>query len=824
MKTTTPYALLFAMLFYAIASEAQEIQAELKTSNISQTISNGGFLKYFGENTNSYNVDNNSAPFHLGNYAGIIISGIDEQGVYQTSINFSRNLDEFIPGILTPEGDTIPNIRNTFNRIWSIRSEEVQLVQTQYASGILSLSSIPTDIIEWPAKGNPYVAYNITENLAPFFDQDSNGTYDPLEGDYPLPLDDQPNFVPSQFSFCVYYNNPLNNFMEQDRVNYEIRQVNYTLDCEEDDLGNAVFTRLQIVNKDGNLSDVRFGLFEDYDLGCVEDDKVGCHPNTNSIFAYNEDGPDSPPCIGNIEPVPATTAAISSTIYLSHPLHSTVPRYFFDEVVAPPITQEQFHHVLNARFADGTPLTFGGDGYDPSSGDLTNFVFPDRPNDPTGWHQKSAEELFVQEMYSSIDLGDFNEGDVLRIDLAQAVFPFDPIGLDVFDTYEDRVNGFKNRFQNALEEEQEESCFTFTHCETACVWPGDVNDNGRVEADDLVYLTSMLNINTPNASPRDRISADWQGFSSMSWQEEQSGFDLKYGDVNGNSEINEWDLELLIQNLKLENEQYEKMQDIIPEPDPNGLSIAVMEDGEISAEGSLLSKLANLQITLGDENLVISAPIAALSFDLILDTDLVYFSPWLYDDEGTFDRTVDYYELEDEENPPISDVFNYSERRSYAMYEFDTPITEGGVILERLSVAAHNLVGTSNENGIETSTVRIVNILALDEDGNRIDLGVRNLETITVTDLTFNPTLSTTESATNNITIYPNPVSDMLHIDLNAQVKGVYSILNVQGALMQNGVFDTSLLPINTVDLSTGIYFIRIEQEGQASMHRFIKE
>ena len=65
----------------------------------------------------------------------------------------------------------------------------------------------------------------------------------------------------------------------------------------------------------------------------------------------------------------------------------------------PPATTDanqgpEFYDIMRGIWLDGTPITVGGDGYNPGSTDVTSYVFPDDPNDPDGWSMCTADLPF----------------------------------------------------------------------------------------------------------------------------------------------------------------------------------------------------------------------------------------------------------------------------------------------------------------------------------------------------------------------------------------------------------------------------------------------
>ena len=74
-----------------------------------------------------------------------------------------------------------------------------------------------------------------------------------------------------------------------------------------------------------------------------------------------------------------------------------------------------------------------------------------------------------------------------------------------------------------------------------------------------------------------------------------------------------------------------------------------------------------------------------------------------------------------------------------------------------------------------------------------------------------------------NITIYPNPVSNYLYIDFDKSKKLFYTIYDISGKL----IFDKKIITQN-IDVSTldkGIYILEIkDEEGNSIRKKVIKE
>ena len=71
--------------------------------------------------------------------------------------------------------------------------------------------------------------------------------------------------------------------------------------------------------------------------------------------------------------------------------------------------------------------------------------------------------------------------------------------------------------------------------------------------------------------------------------------------------------------------------------------------------------------------------------------------------------------------------------------------------------------------------------------------------------------------------IYPNPVNDKLTIEAQGAI-GTVEIYNLMGALVYSQKGCTNKVEINTSDLQSGIYFIRMTNDRMSETRRFVKE
>lgn len=91
---------------------------------------------------------------------------------------------------------------------------------------------------------------------------------------------------------------------------------------------------------------------------------------------------------------------------------------------------------------------------------------------------------------------------------------------------------------------------------------------------------------------------------------------------------------------------------------------------------------------------------------------------------------------------------------------------------------------------------------------------------------TFKPcaTWMETNSLPGSIVLFPNPADDLLHVILDGSQAGTsYTIINVLGRVVQTGVLNQENNPLDLSGLSTGMYFLRIDQQSGSVVLKFFR-
>ncbi|WP_306640532.1 T9SS type A sorting domain-containing protein [Sanyastnella coralliicola] len=294
--------------------------------------------------------------------------------------------------------------------IWSVTQEEIEYhIQHVNDNGYQPLGAI----MSYP--GNGRVEFGESEHLLPFVDVDSDGWYEPMDGDYPLIRGDQSVFL-------IHSDQRFGNADE--KAGIELITEFYSFDSEDPNVAYTTFVNTEFRNMSGrDYEDFTIGIFNDHDIGTPVDDFVGTSPEGNYVYGYNGDPNDEPstssPGYGNEVPAQATA-------FLSQDLHKSL--YYNNggnPINGDPSTALDYFQYLNGIWKNGQQLLFGGDGaYEVSGADPdnpTDFMFPDFPweAESDDWNEITAGNPPAdRRILGSIAPFDFANGETFCLDYA----------------------------------------------------------------------------------------------------------------------------------------------------------------------------------------------------------------------------------------------------------------------------------------------------------------------------------------------------------------------------------------------------------------------
>ena len=378
-------------------------QTDLDVNNVRATILGGGDM-WWNLSDAQYEIPKGGGLNSL--FAGSLwIGGVDAGGQLKVAaMTYRQSGNDFWPGPLDVATASITESEcNTWDKHFKIVRSDVEDFVARYipAGGsdpTYDQTMIPESIMDWPANGNGAQ----DQFLAPFFDQNGNGFYEPTAGDYPdyniTGDNDEAALFGDQTLWWVFNDKGnIHTETEADPIGLEIhaQAFGFTADNEINDM---TFYNYKIINRSTlPLSDVYFGQWVDPDLGYYLDDYVGCDVSLGLGICYNGDAEDegaqgygfNPPAIG-VDffqgPLADPNDGIDNdrdgiTDEVGEQIIMSKFVYYNNDftVRGNPENGTHIYNYLRGIWKDNVPMTYGGDGKGSGPGattDLCNFMFP----------------------------------------------------------------------------------------------------------------------------------------------------------------------------------------------------------------------------------------------------------------------------------------------------------------------------------------------------------------------------------------------------------------------------------------------------------------
>lgn len=816
----------------------------LRANQVKATFSNAGDLFSDGNFDGGFAVPYvpGQPEVHTILAASLIVAGLDNTGDLRVSgvgYRYSDNQTDYIAGPLDDEtGEPLPDGCANFDRIWQVRRYEVLQVLQDFADNGQIDQPIPQGIRTWPGRGNPLFAEAMgfelpDQDLAPFFDRNDNGLYEPNQGDYPLATEDMTDVIPDQFIWTVF-NDVGNNhpFIPSEPLGVEVHLMAYGFNCSDNlDLSRTVFTRHKVMLKgDSDMTDFIAGYWFDADLGCHTDDYLGTDSTLNTVYYYNGDavdGEDGCICPQGVNTY-CETPPVQAITVLNKPLYRSMA-FLAGWIDGPPATSNpetapDYYHYLRGFWRSGEPLTVGGYGYNPGiMTPVANHVFFDDPTDPDGWSMNTENlgPVDIRTIFSTPP-ENLSTGASTVVDMA---FSFhqesDASHLQQVGVMQQALP----LLQEAFDSNFEQVCSQVAFCETDCVWPGDADHSGRVDKDDILTVGVGAG-HTGSGAARNPVAYDWAPFAVEDWTEifiDETNY--KHGDCNGDGTITPVDEAVVELNYGESVDGFVAPEDV---PVPYSEVGICMDNSrsEITANGpSPILQMVRTDINLGTEEHPVE-DLYGISFTLRYDTSLMQWTP-------SFPViTITSADLFGEYPQRISIGVAHPER---GRIDFSVCRTDGQEIngygkLAEVWLQLRADAVTGNPDGTREVVYEIVNLKAIDFEENFLDIGYKSDTTLAV-DLPYDPEISAIDNRdlSQQLRLSPNPNSGKLQVhmlDAEMAEEVRLSLFTIQGqpvfeqqlALPKEG----ALIELPSY-LNTGAYFVRlINKEGQQLLQKLI--
>ena len=389
-------------------------QTDLNINNVRARLRAGGDMWWDGSLPQYVvpNVDPASGePEIVSLYSGAIWLGAYDDGgnLILAAQTYRGSGNDYWTGPLDPELGTIQKSDcERWDQHFTVYGDDITALRGDYLDPINpGVQNTPSKgLLGWPGRGNPHFltihGFDIREynqDLAPFIDANSDGIYDPYDGDHPVievtGCDGSNYFNPvyaDQMTWWVYNDNGnLHTQTDGLPMKMEIQATAFGYRTT-DAINNQTFYRYKLLNRNKlALNDTYFSLWTDPDLGCRADDYIGCDTVTGMGYVYNSDANDDNPCAG----LPGYGSKIPAlgVDYFRGPLDSAGNQiglssfqYHIISVTDPkgiPQSAIGYYRLISGFWSNGTPITAGGDGYNPGNNvtEPTPYVFPSFPDE-----------------------------------------------------------------------------------------------------------------------------------------------------------------------------------------------------------------------------------------------------------------------------------------------------------------------------------------------------------------------------------------------------------------------------------------------------------
>ncbi len=364
-----------------------------------------------------------SSIFAAALWIGGYDSGLNLKIAAQT---YRQGGNDFWTGPLDASGNTNNATCTQWDEHFIVLGEDIEAHIADFVEDGVINGEIPDGVKFWPARGNREFptkngGFDLPDqDLAPFFDVQGNGTYDPDEGDFPIigvgdpssSIDDQA--YADQMIWWVY--NDKGNIHSEtngDQIGLEVQALAFSYRTN-DEINNMSFYKYVLLNKaTTSIFDTYMGQWVDPDLGCWDNDYIGCDTTRALGIVYNGEATD-PDCsdggsgtvngYGNTVPLLGVDYFQGPTDENGNELGLSAFVYYNNDftVQGNPEVATDYYGYLSGFWKDGSPIEWGGDGYNEGTFS-TPYMFPSDPSDssPDAWSECAegtapADRRFVQ--------------------------------------------------------------------------------------------------------------------------------------------------------------------------------------------------------------------------------------------------------------------------------------------------------------------------------------------------------------------------------------------------------------------------------------------
>jgi hypothetical protein len=563
-----------------------------------------------------------------------------------------------------------------------------------------------------------------------------------------------------------------------------------------------------VVNRATSILDSTFlGIWMDADIGCYTDDYFGSYPAKHAFMVFNADSLDG--TVGNAcdqgvqsyvigPPVLSGSflnTSMSSFMYYINGSVGSLPPGMTEPRAGAPI---ECYRLLTGTWIDGTPLTIGGTGYNHMGGLVqTDFAFPGDPNDPISWSMTNENPAAGNRRFvASTDIGRLDPGGVAAFSMAFTLhLDPDKDNLENVTLMYEQLPELKNKWSQRLPE-----CVQRSYCTEDCVWPGDANNDGIANHEDVLSLglahgqQGETRFGVPNWTPQ--TGESWNGTFL-------SGLNMKHADANGDGVIGiDSDGEVLDLHYGFTHDDYVSTSECM---DGDALII----DGGFEVHNpSIFASITRIHL-----NPDVVPELHGLAFTVLYDTTFFGFTSWL-NPSDPFEDPTGYLLCVGRTGYLGQESLPYG-RIEYAVTRTDLQNQSFSEQTELLSLMFYYKREDLIPGQPDTTFVCLANIRGVLADGTEIPMGSNRAMYI----FKEHPT-SVEEPHDARVQIYPNPSTGEINIIAADDLSGSeYTIYDPSGAVLRTGIMRSERL---TTLLPAGVFTLVVNHSEVSIVKRIV--
>ncbi|SVE38763.1 uncharacterized protein METZ01_LOCUS491617, partial [marine metagenome] len=218
----TASIILFSFLsdFHISQAQTSSAYSHLDINNINARFNaNGSDFWNSALGTPGFEVPKGSGK-HTMFVSSLWLGGLKNDTLHLAAVRYNSNGAEYYPGPIMDSSNYSSAEDLLWDKLWKITKTEVE---THKSTWDQPGYTAPADFISWPAHGD--VAKGQAADLAPYHDHNSDGNYDPYDGDYPL--------IKGDMTIYFLRNDDRGPHMgsEGNKMGIEIHGMAYAFDC-----------------------------------------------------------------------------------------------------------------------------------------------------------------------------------------------------------------------------------------------------------------------------------------------------------------------------------------------------------------------------------------------------------------------------------------------------------------------------------------------------------------------------------------------------------------------------------------------------------------